>query len=123
MLVRRQIDLTGCDLEVCRKMIRVIYRWRVKPGGEELFRQAWKRGTSAIMRTAPGSHGSVLMQSRDSPSEFAGMAKWDSIEAWRAAHQSPQWPPDREATSMVRRVAGKTLSTEILDEITDLSAS
>ena len=102
-------------------MIRVIYRWRVKPGGEDAFRQAWEKGTKAIMRSTEGSHGSLLMQCRDRPSEFAGMARWDSIEAWRSAHENPNWPPDREAFRVVHRVAGKTISTKIFEELSDLT--
>ncbi|MGH8012353.1 MAG: antibiotic biosynthesis monooxygenase family protein [Candidatus Binataceae bacterium] len=102
-------------------MIRVIYRWRVNPGGEQAFQQAWEQGTKAIMRAVEGSHGSLLMRCGDTPSEFAGMAKWESFEAWRAAHKSPNWPPDREATRVVHRVAGKTISREIFEELSDLT--
>ncbi|MGH7916939.1 MAG: antibiotic biosynthesis monooxygenase family protein [Candidatus Binataceae bacterium] len=104
-------------------MIRVIYRWHVKSGGEQTFREAWEKGTAAIMRTVKGSHGSLLMQCTETPSEFAGMAKWDSIEVWRSAHQSPNWPPDREATRAVHRVAGRTISTEIFEELSDLTVA
>ncbi|MGH7933127.1 MAG: antibiotic biosynthesis monooxygenase family protein [Candidatus Binataceae bacterium] len=104
-------------------MIRVMYRWRVKPGGENAFRRAWETGTVAIRRVFKGSHGSLLMQSKEVPLEFAGVARWDSVEAWRSAHQSPQWPPDRESTRIVHAVAGKTIATEIFEELSDLTVS
>lgn len=71
-------------------MIRVIYRWRVLLGEEETFRRAWEIGTVAIRRACKGSHGSLLMRSKNTASEFAGVARWDSVEAWRSAHRSPQ---------------------------------
>lgn len=102
-------------------MIRVVYRWRVKPGKEETFRRAWDSGTAAIRRTFKASHGSLLLQRKDSPSEFAGMARWNSVEDWQSAHKGPQWPPDREAARTVHTVAGKTISTEIFEELSDLT--
>ena len=103
-------------------MIRVIYKWRVKPGNEEIFRHAWERGTVAIRRTFKAAHGSILLQHKEMPSQFVAIARWDSKEDWRSAHQSPQWPPDREATTTVKTVAGKTTSTDVFEEISDLTA-
>jgi heme-degrading monooxygenase HmoA len=102
-------------------MIRVIYRWRVKPGGEEDFRRAWEKGTRAIIGTVEGAHGSLLMRCKETPSEFVGIARWDSFEAWQSARQHRPWPPDSESTRTVRVLAGRTISTEIFEELSDLT--
>ena len=103
-------------------MIRVIYRWQVKAGKEDIFRHAWERGTLAICRTFKGSHGSVLLQHKKMSSEFSAVAKWDSVEDWASAHKDPQWPPDPEAVRSVKTAAGKTISTDVFEEISDLTA-
>ncbi len=102
-------------------MIRVIYRWRVKPGGEEDFRRAWEKGTRVILETVDGAHGSLLLRREDAPSEFVGVARWDSLAAWRSAHRRRPWPPDREASQTVHLLAGRTISTEIFEELSDLT--
>ncbi len=42
----------------------MLYRWRVKPGRELEFRQAWAEGTALIHQRC-GSHGARLHQDRD----------------------------------------------------------
>lgn len=104
-------------------MIRVIYRWRVNPGAEEAFRRAWEQGTRAILETVEGAHGSLLMRRHGEPSEFVGIACWDSREVWRSARQRRPWPPDPEAAQIVRAVAGRTVSTETFEELSDLTVA
>jgi heme-degrading monooxygenase HmoA len=103
-------------------MIRVIYRWRVKPGKEEMFRHAWEKGTIAMRRTFKGAHGSLLLQSQKLSSEFTAIAKWDNEPDLLAARKSSLWPPDPDATHSVHLAAGRTISTEIFEEINDLAA-
>jgi heme-degrading monooxygenase HmoA len=98
-------------------MIQVIYRWKVKAGQEDTFARAWTRGTVKIRATFKGAYGSVLLHSRKNPSEFVGIATWESLEDCRAFWASE--PPDPEAFRTVA-ATGTFLSREIFDEIRDL---
>lgn len=68
-------------------MIRVVYRWQVKPGHEDVFVQAWLRGTQAIRATVKGVRGSVLLQNQDNPSAFMAITQWAKLEDWWAFRQ------------------------------------
>lgn len=102
-------------------MIRVIYRWRVKLGSECEFRRAWEKGTRAILESVDGSHGSLLVRCVEKDSEFAGIARWESVAAWRAALKRRPWPPDPEAAQIVHAVAGRTISIEVFEEEADFT--
>ncbi len=98
-------------------MIRVIYRWKVQAGQENAFARAWSQGTRTIRATYKGAHGSVLLRSQREPSEFLGIAQWDSLEDCQVFWRSPH--PDSEAFRIVSET-GTFLSREIGDEIQDL---
>ena len=102
-------------------MIRVIYRWRIKPRNEEAFCRAWQTGTRAILCAVEGAHGSLLMKCNDMPAEFAGMARWESLAAWQEARQSRPWPPNREATRVVHSVAERVGVAGLFVELNDLT--
>jgi len=92
-------------------MIRVIYRWRLVSGSDDLFRRWWHEGTSSIRRAQPGSLGSTLLQSSDDPSSFVGIARWQSRESLEAF-----W-----STGTLLSFDGATLlSSEIFEELDDL---
>ncbi len=59
-------------------MIRVIFRWRVKPGDEEQFVHHWHAGTRKIQDNCAGAHGSCLIRDRKSSEHFFGVARWES---------------------------------------------
>ena len=63
-------------------MFVAVYWWRVHPGKEEQFRQAWRRRTELI-RERYGSYGSRLH--RDADGRFVGYAEWPDEATWRAA--------------------------------------
>jgi heme-degrading monooxygenase HmoA len=63
-------------------MFVAVYWWRAKPGKEEQFRAAWRRGTEHITRLY-GSYGSRLHQDRDG--RFVGVAEWPDRATWQAA--------------------------------------
>ena len=65
-------------------MIRIMYRWTVKRGQAHVFAQAWSQGTKIIRSTVKGARGSLLLQSWKNPHEFVAIARWASIEDWRA---------------------------------------
>jgi heme-degrading monooxygenase HmoA len=98
-------------------MIRVIYRWKVQAGQEKAFARAWSQGTRTIRATYKGAHGSVLLRSQREPSEFLGIAQWESLKDCQAFWRSPH--PDPEAFRIVSET-GTFLSREICEEIQDL---
>lgn len=63
-------------------MFVAVYWWRVKPGKEEQFRKAWRRGTELIARIY-GSYGSRLHRDRDG--RFVGYAEWPDEKTWQKA--------------------------------------
>lgn len=63
-------------------MFVAVYWWRVKPGKEDQFRAAWRRGTEHITRLY-GSLGSRLHRDRDG--RFVGMAEWPDEGTWQRA--------------------------------------
>lgn len=78
-------------------MYVAVYAWRVKPGREEQFREAWRRGTRAITRLY-GSFGSRLHRAEDG--RFIGYAEWPDEATWRAAFDAKMVYDDPEARAM-----------------------
>lgn len=99
-------------------MVRVVYRWKVQAGEEEIFVRAWTRGTRAIRDTVKGARGSLLLRNQNDPSEYIGIARWDTIEDCRAFWESE--PPDAEAFEVASAVS-TLLSRTIYDEVLDLT--
>ncbi|NBB16354.1 antibiotic biosynthesis monooxygenase [Caulobacter sp. SLTY] len=75
-------------------MYVAVYAWRVKPGKEAQFREAWRRGTRAITQLY-GSFGSRLHQAEDG--RFIGYAEWPDEETWRKAFDAKMVYDDPEA--------------------------
>jgi heme-degrading monooxygenase HmoA len=75
----------------------VAYWWRVKPGKEGQFREAWRRGTLEINRIY-GSLGSRLH--READGRFIGVAEWPDRETWERAFRAKMVYDDREARRM-----------------------
>lgn len=98
-------------------MIRVVYRWKVKPGHEDVFAKAWARGTKVIRATVKGARGSLLLQSQKNPSAFLAVARWDSLENWRAFRRGER--PDPEAFRIASAVS-ELQSVEAFHEVRDL---
>lgn len=78
-------------------MYVAVYAWRVKPGHEERFRAAWRRGTRAITRIY-GSFGSRLHRAADG--RFIGYAEWPDKATWRAAFEAKMVYDDPETRAM-----------------------
>src|SRR5690606_38240647 len=78
-------------------MYLAVYAWRVKPGKEDEFREAWRRGTRAITRLY-GSCGSRLC--RDQEGRFIGVAEWPDEATWRKAFDAKMVYDDPEARAM-----------------------
>lgn len=78
-------------------MFVAVYWWRVHPGKEEQFREAWRRGTERITAIY-GSYGSRLH--RDTDGRFVGYAEWPDEARWRAAMDARMVYDDPEARAM-----------------------
>ena len=78
-------------------MFVAVYWWRVHPGKEAQFREAWRRGTAAITRIY-GSCGSRLHQDRDG--RFVGYAEWPDEATWQKAIDAQMGYDDPEARAM-----------------------
>lgn len=59
-------------------MFVAIYRWRLKPGLEEQFREGWRRIT-LLAREQCGSLGSALFQAQDG--SWVAIARWQDRDA------------------------------------------
>src|SRR5262245_44810797 len=74
-------------------MFVAVYWWRIKPGKEEQFRQAWRRRTELISAKY-GSVGSRLHRDRDG--RFVGYAQWPDYETWQRAFAAKMVYDDAE---------------------------
>jgi quinol monooxygenase YgiN len=73
-------------------------RWKVIPGLEEQFIQAWKdMGEVFLSLPRPGSHG-TLIQSVSDPTLFYSFGPWDDIEEIDAMRADPK------AREVIKRV-------------------
>jgi hypothetical protein len=79
-------------------MFLAVYAWRAKPGKEDQFREAWRRGTLAITARY-ASFGSRLC--RDADGRFIGVAEWPNEASWRAAMATGMAHGDNEAHDML----------------------
>jgi heme-degrading monooxygenase HmoA len=62
-------------------------RWRVKPGREQEFVEAWRELAEWSLKEFPEARGAKLLRDRDQPNRFYSFGVWDSDEAvarWRA---------------------------------------
>lgn len=98
-------------------MIRIMYRWKVNPGQEVVFAKAWTQGTKVIRSTVKGARGSLLLQSRKNPCEFVAIARWASVEDWRAFRRGGQ--PNLESFRTAAAVS-QLQAIEPLSEVRDL---
>jgi heme-degrading monooxygenase HmoA len=78
-------------------MFVAVYWWRVHPGMEDQFREAWRRGTEHITRIY-GSYGSRLHRERDG--RFVGYAEWPDEATWQKAFDAHMVYDDPEVRQM-----------------------
>jgi quinol monooxygenase YgiN len=93
----------------------VLYRWKIKPGTENTFREAWKALTEAI-RVRSGTGGSRLH--RADGGEFVAYAVWPSRAAWEESRSLPAADP--EAGKTMRECIEESMGTTTLDVLDDL---
>lgn len=94
-------------------MLIVIYRWRLKEGREEVFRQGWCEMTESIYRTR-GSLGSRLHRAEDGT--WLAYAQWPDEETWRKAREAGT---ANEAAALKMREGSEALLSEERLYVTD----
>lgn len=102
-------------------MFVAAYWWEVRPGKEEQFRAAWRRGTELI-REKYGSFGSRLHleQRDDGRIRFIGVAEWPDRESWQRAFDA-KMVYDEPATrkAFTDAICGWAEEPLLLMEVTD----
>jgi quinol monooxygenase YgiN len=94
-------------------MFVALYRWKLKEGREEKFREGWRRHTAEIYREC-GSLGSRLHRAADGT--WVAYAQWPDRRAWEAARQVAV--ADTEAPAMMKESI-EVSHPEILMEVSD----
>ncbi|MCL1635654.1 antibiotic biosynthesis monooxygenase [Luteimonas sp. SX5] len=94
-----------------------IYRWRLHPGSEASFVQAWSRVT-LLLRAERGSLGSRLHRGPDDV--WYSYTQWPSAEAKAEGLARP--PVDPEAWQQMREAIAESLPELILEPISDYLA-
>jgi len=92
----------------------VLYRWRLHPGTEAAFVEAWSRVSEDLLKHG-GSLGSRLH--RGSDGLWYSYAQWPSAEARAAAFRSACCDPS--ATEQMCAAIAETLPELVLDSIAD----
>ena len=88
-------------------MYAVLYRWRVAPGTEQVFREAWREVMEDI-RTNYGGGGSRLHRMEDGT--FVAYARWPDRAARDKAFKAREGSPSSAALKMWESI------TETVDE-------
>ena len=96
----------------------VIYRWRLKPGLEAQFVQAWSRITELYLAHR-GGLGSRLHRGPDGL--WYGYAQWPSAEARTAAFAAE--PLDTEALNRMRDAVLESFEEIALEPVADYLVS
>ena len=92
----------------------VLYRWRIKPGKEQQFVEAWSRVSDGLLRQR-GSLGSRLH--RGSDSTWYSYAQWPSAQARNVAFAMPAIDP--EASALMRDAIAEALPEVVLESVSD----
>jgi quinol monooxygenase YgiN len=95
-------------------MFIALYRWEVKEGQEERFREGWRRLTEEIYALR-GSHGSRLHRAEDGT--WVAYAQWPDRRAWEASQGSVA--VDAEASKLMREsveVSHPPVLMEVVDD-------
>ena len=91
----------------------VLYRWRLRPGSEASFIEAWSRVTE-LLRSRAGSLGSRLHRGNDDI--WYGYAQWPSDETRQRAFVQPL---DPAASAQMRAAVAESLPEILLETMSD----
>ncbi|HEY9404016.1 MAG TPA: antibiotic biosynthesis monooxygenase [Pyrinomonadaceae bacterium] len=94
-------------------MFIAVYRWKLKEGQEEKFREGWRRRTEEIYRKC-GSLGSRLHRADDGT--WVAYAQWPDRRDWEAARQVAI--TDTQAPALMKESVEASYP-EMLLEVTD----
>ena len=92
----------------------VVYRWKLHPGKEHSFIEAWSAVTQHLLR-ASGSLGSRLHRGPDQI--WYAYAQWESAEARRRAFEKPT---DAALRAQMSSAIAETYPELILESVVDL---
>jgi hypothetical protein len=95
-------------------MFAVIYRWRVAPGKELEFQEAWERLTREFVSHS-SSWGSRLHRSSDGV--WVAYAQWPSRVGWESAAVTSD--DGRAALTMLRQAVEERFEPILLDVVAD----
>lgn len=93
----------------------VLYRWRLKPGCEESFLEAWAKMTMLI-RNQCGGLGSRLHKVEDGT--WAAYAQWPNREAWAAMQEMD--PIDKATSAEMREAVEESFEPVLMSPVHDL---
>ena len=96
-------------------MFVALYRWKLKEGQEEKFREGWRRRTREIYRKC-GSLGSRLHRAEDGT--WVAYAQWPDRRAWEAARQVAV--ADTRAPAMMKESVEVSYPEMLLEVADDL---
>ena len=99
-------------------MFVALYRWKLKEGQEEKFREGWRRRTGEIYRKC-GSLGSRLHRAEDGT--WVAYAQWPDKRTWEAARRVPV--TDTEASDMMKESVEVSYPEMLLEMSDDLIES
>lgn len=97
-------------------MIRVMYRWKLRPEHTDTFVVAWWEATHYIQTMAPGARGSMLLRSGTEMGVYVAVARWESLESWQAHRHAPSVVPEEITRTLLAAVTGPS-TIEIFDEV------
>ena len=91
----------------------VLYRWRLHPGSEAAFTEAWSRVTESL-RSRAGSLGSRLH--RGSDGLWYGYAQWPNDEV---RHRAFAQSLDPESSAQMRAAVAESFPEVLLEPVSD----
>lgn len=96
-------------------MFAVLYRFKLRPGTEPKFREAWRDATHAI-RAHHGTSGSRLHRADDG--DLVAYAVWPHRASWENARGLPSVSPEAGAVMRACLVEPATITPlEIVDDL------
>ncbi|HYB11056.1 MAG TPA: antibiotic biosynthesis monooxygenase [Alphaproteobacteria bacterium] len=99
-------------------MFVLLYEWRVKPGRESEFVEAWSNLTRLIYKRR-GSLGSRLHRTEDG--RFIAYAQWPGRDAWNISLNEPTTPEEENYRRVMQESAVRKkpdiLMTLVEDEL------
>ncbi|MBS2032687.1 MAG: antibiotic biosynthesis monooxygenase [Deltaproteobacteria bacterium] len=96
-------------------MVVFVYRWRLVPGKEDVYRAAWRKVTLGIRETQ-GGLGSRLHRAADGT--WLAYAQWPSVEARERARAMGS--PDPAASEAMRGCIAERFDELVLEVVDDL---